>query len=115
MKKFEQCQVLRRRSNETEADATRPKARIQKIQGNNLFAFKAMQLRYLKTIHQPPADAKDGKFQKVTSIAFSPNHYRLAVATVDRYILLYDENGDLQDKFPTKPAEKVLFLIIFSS
>jgi WD40 repeat protein len=71
-----------------------------------------MQLRYLKTIHQPPIEAaRDGKFQKVTSIAFSPNHYRLAVATVDRYILLYDENGDLQDKFPTKPAEKVCSIL----
>jgi intraflagellar transport protein 172 len=69
--------------------------------------WSTMQLRYLKTVHQPTPENKDGpKFQKITAIAFSPNHYRLAVATVDRYILLYDENGDLQDRFPTKPAEK---------
>ena len=72
-----------------------------------------MQLRFLKTVHQPPADVgKDAgagggpRFQKVTAVAFSPNHYRMAVATVDKYILLYDEDGELRDRFPTKPAEK---------
>jgi intraflagellar transport protein 172 len=38
----------------------------------------------------------------------SPNHYRLAVATTDRYITLYDEDGVQRDKFPTKPADKAL-------
>ncbi len=46
------------------------------------------------------------KTQQVTAVAFAPNHYRMAVATVDRYILLYDEDGELRDRFPTKPAEK---------
>src|SRR4051794_28493641 len=36
----------------------------------------------------------------------SPNHYRLAIATTDRYITLYDEDGIQRDKFPTKPADK---------
>src|SRR5207253_1649765 len=38
----------------------------------------------------------------------SPNHYRLAIATTDRYITLYDEDGIQRDKFPTKPADKAL-------
>jgi intraflagellar transport protein 172 len=38
----------------------------------------------------------------------SPNHYRLAIATTDRYITLYDEDGVQRDKFPTKPADKAL-------
>lgn len=32
---------------------------------------------------------------------------RLAIATADRYIILYDENGEQKDKFSTKPSEKV--------
>jgi hypothetical protein len=65
---------------------------------------------------QPPADAKDGKFQKVTAVAFSPNNVRLAVATVDRYILLYDgDTGEYKEKFPTKPADKVVTLSLFHS
>ena len=64
-----------------------------------------MHLRHLKTIH-PPGELLDGRFQKVTAIAWSPNHYRLAIATTDRYITLYDEDGVQRDKFPTKPADK---------
>jgi intraflagellar transport protein 172 len=43
---------------------------------------------------------------KVTAIAFSPNGKRLAVVTTDRTILLFDEEGEKRDKFPTKPADK---------
>jgi intraflagellar transport protein 172 len=64
-----------------------------------------MQLRHLKTI-QPPAEMQEGKFQKISAFAWSPNHLRLAAAGQDRYIVLYDENGEQKDKFPTKPAEK---------
>jgi len=64
-----------------------------------------MQLRYIKTA-QPPSEMVEGKFQKITALAWSPNNMRLAVAGSDRYIVLYDENGELKDKFPTKPAEK---------
>ena len=43
------------------------------------------------------------------NIPRSANNMRLAVATAtaERYILLYDENGVQQEKFKTKPAEKV--------
>jgi len=64
-----------------------------------------MQLRHLKTV-RPPGEMVDGRFQKVTNIAWSPNHLRLAVATTDRYITLYDEDGVQRDRFPTKPADK---------
>ena len=49
----------------------------------------------------------DGKFQKVTALAWAPNAMRLAVACADRSIMLFDENGDHKENFPTKPAEKV--------
>eukprot|EP00954_Amorphochlora_amoebiformis_P023530 1360642-Amorphochlora_amoeboformis.AAC.1 len=49
----------------------------------------------------------EGKFQKVTAIAWSPNSMRLAVATMSRRIYLYDEDGKERDKFNTKPAAKV--------
>ena len=38
-------------------------------------------------------------------MAWSPNNEKLAVATTDRLILLYNESGDLKDKFQTKPAD----------
>jgi len=60
-----------------------------------------MQLRYLKNLH-PSFDG----MQKVTAIAWSLNHQRLAVAGVDKIIHLYDEFGEKQDRFSTKPAEK---------
>lgn len=65
-----------------------------------------MQLRYVKTF-RPPEHLVDWKFTlKVTHFAWSPNNMRLAIALADRYIYLYDENGLLQDKFSTKPADK---------
>jgi hypothetical protein len=44
----------------------------------------------------------------------SANNMRLAVATAtaERYILLYDENGVQQEKFKTKPAEKVFCMLL---
>eukprot|EP00397_Hematodinium_sp_SG-2012_P000872 GEMP01000873.1.p1 GENE.GEMP01000873.1~~GEMP01000873.1.p1 ORF type:complete len:1750 (+),score=429.25 GEMP01000873.1:263-5512(+) len=60
-----------------------------------------MQLRYLKNL-QPSIDG----MQKVTAIAWSLNHQRLAVASVDKIVHLYDEFGEKQDRFSTKPAEK---------
>ncbi len=42
---------------------------------------------------------------KVTAISWSPSSSRLAVATADRVVSLYDENGEQRkDKFPTKAA-----------
>jgi len=60
-----------------------------------------MQIKYLKNLNK----AVDG-MQKISSMAWSPNSKKLAVATADRYIHLYDENGAEQEKFPTKPSIK---------
>ena len=60
-----------------------------------------MKLKYMKNL----IPAIDG-MQKVSAICWSPNNLRLAVATADRFIHLFDENGEHKDKFPTKPAEK---------
>lgn len=60
-----------------------------------------MQLRYLKNLH-PPVDG----MSKVTSIAWSTNTTRLATVGADKIVQLFDEHGDKQDRFSTKPAEK---------
>ena len=39
------------------------------------------------------------------ALAWAPNHTKLAVCTVDRIVLLFDENGEKRDKFATKPAD----------
>lgn len=41
----------------------------------------------------------------MVATAWSPSSEKLAVCTVDRVILLYDENGEQRDKFSTKPAD----------
>lgn len=41
-----------------------------------------------------------------TRLLRSPNNLRLAIATIDRYVILYDENGVEKDRFSTKPGEK---------
>ena len=38
-------------------------------------------------------------------MSWSPNSQKLAVATADRTILLFDENGERKDKFSTKPGD----------
>ena len=59
-----------------------------------------MQLRHVRSITQ----AADGP-NKVVAIAWSPNSTRLAIATADRVVSLFDEGGELRkDKFPTKPV-----------
>ena len=60
-----------------------------------------MQLRHLKTV-RGASDLSEGRFERVTGLAFSPNNLRLAVATADRYVTLYDENGEQKDRFATK-------------
>ena len=60
----------------------------------------SMQLRHLKTIHQP----QEG-IAKVTAICWSPSNKKLAVVTTDRVVHLCDENGERRDKFSTKPAD----------
>lgn len=62
-----------------------------------------MQLRQAKTICAP----QDGQGNKVCCMSWSPNNQRLAVATADRVVALYDEAGDRRDKFATKAADKV--------
>ena len=59
-----------------------------------------MQVRYVRGI-SPSVEAP----LKVTAICWSPSSFRLAIATADRMISLYDENGEQRkDKFPTKPG-----------
>lgn len=41
---------------------------------------------------------------RIGGLAWSPNHLKLAVATADRHIYLYDESGERRDKFSTKPS-----------
>jgi len=62
-----------------------------------------MQLRHLRNL-LPASELTEGRFQKITALAFAPNNSRLAVVTVDRVVLLFDENGEQKDKFATKPA-----------
>ena len=42
---------------------------------------------------------------RVTALAWAPNNARLAVCTVERVVLLFDEHGEKRDKFATKPAD----------
>jgi intraflagellar transport protein 172 len=63
-----------------------------------------MQLRHMRTYRQPADFGADGKFAKVCAVAFSPNSMRLAVATADRYIYLYDDNGEQKDRFASKAS-----------
>ena len=37
-------------------------------------------------------------------MAWSPNNTKMAVITMDRVVILYDELGERRDKFSTKPA-----------
>ncbi|XP_008279843.1 intraflagellar transport protein 172 homolog [Stegastes partitus] len=59
-----------------------------------------MQLKYLKTLLTPQERAA-----KVTCMAWAPNNTKFAVCTVDRVVLLYDEQGERRDKFSTKPLD----------
>lgn len=42
---------------------------------------------------------------RIAGLAWSPNNHKLAVATVDRIILLFDEHGERRDKFSTKASD----------
>jgi hypothetical protein len=65
-----------------------------------------MHIRHLKTILPP----QDGPL-KVTALSWSPTSLRLAAATGDRVVHLFDEAGERRDKFATKPADKVRFIL----
>ncbi|CAG5928433.1 unnamed protein product [Menidia menidia] len=59
-----------------------------------------MQLKHLKTLLTPQEGVA-----KVTCMAWAPNNTKFAVCTVDRVVLLYDEQGERRDKFSTKPLD----------
>ena len=83
-----------------------------------------MQLRHVKTLISPEVcdcglsweilqgganfnlfpDFQDAP-SKITAVAWAPNNNKLAVATVDRIVYLFDDQGEKKDRFPTKPAE----------
>ena len=41
----------------------------------------------------------------MADICWSPNNVKFAVATADRLVLLFDQDGVRRDKFSTKPAD----------
>ncbi|KAG5668038.1 hypothetical protein PVAND_015995 [Polypedilum vanderplanki] len=59
-----------------------------------------MQLKYLKTALEPQEH-----LSRIAGLSWSPNCQKLAVATAERTILIFDENGERRDKFSTKPAD----------
>ncbi|CAM6098614.1 unnamed protein product [Calypogeia fissa] len=59
-----------------------------------------MQLRYVNSLLPPTTSTA-----KVTALAWAPNSRRLAAVTLSRIVSLFDENGDLKDKFSTKAAD----------
>ncbi|CAF0950446.1 unnamed protein product [Didymodactylos carnosus] len=58
-----------------------------------------MQIKFLKQISEPV----NGEAQ-VSTICFSPNGQKLAMC-IDRVIQLYDDLGELRDRFATKPID----------
>ena len=60
-----------------------------------------MQIKYWKNLLTPV----DG-MQKISAICWSPNSMRLAVATADRVVQLFDDTGERKDRFSTRAAEK---------
>lgn len=53
--------------------------------------------------HQDRAVSRQESLSKVTALSYSADGTRLAVATADRAISLYDRQGRLVDRFQTKP------------
>ena len=60
-----------------------------------------MQLKHVKSVTQP----NEG-ISKVTAACWAPNGKRLAICTVDRVVMMFDEDGVRKDKFATKPIDK---------
>jgi len=73
-----------------------------------------MKLKYRQTLQAVKASNLDGgslyrstlQQAKVTALSHSPDNQRLAVATADRLITIYDEKYKQVDKFNTKPNGK---------
>ncbi|KAF5301761.1 hypothetical protein FQR65_LT08744 [Abscondita terminalis] len=59
-----------------------------------------MQLKYIQTIVEAQLSEA-----RIVSLAWSPNNVKLAIATTDRQVVLFDETGKKRDRFATKPAE----------
>ncbi|VDD80059.1 unnamed protein product [Mesocestoides corti] len=59
-----------------------------------------MRLRHIKTLIAPQQTSA-----KISAIVWSPNNKRMAVATSDRIIVLFDEDGERKERFLTKPAD----------
>ena len=49
---------------------------------------------------------------KVTSLAWSPNNTKMAVVTMDRVVILYDELGERRDKFSIKPSNPQVHILL---
>ena len=50
------------------------------------------------------APLEGGGANRVVAVAVAPSGRRLALATADRVVSLFDESGTKRDKFATKPA-----------
>lgn len=61
-------------------------------------------INYLKNIKCLISSLLQDHINRIAGLAWSPNHKKLAVATADRHILLFDELGERRDKFSTKPS-----------
>ncbi|KAL0822632.1 hypothetical protein ABMA28_004664 [Loxostege sticticalis] len=59
-----------------------------------------MRLKYSRTI----LEAQENE-SPIADITWSPNNVKLAVATCDRLVMLFDREGVRRDKFSTKPAD----------
>ncbi|CAD5234656.1 unnamed protein product [Bursaphelenchus xylophilus] len=59
-----------------------------------------MNLKFLQTLIEP-----ENSISRIPSIAYSPNDRKLAIATNDRVIHLFDDKGNRKDKINTKPIE----------
>lgn len=59
-----------------------------------------MQVKHMKAI-VPAGDS----LNRITSICWSPNNMRMAAVSTNRTVLLFDENGDQKEKFPTKAQD----------
>lgn len=54
------------------------------------------------------APLADGGVNRVTAATVAPSGRRLALATGDRVVTLYDDTGAKRDKFATKPATETV-------
>ncbi|KAI6232370.1 Intraflagellar transport protein osm-1 [Aphelenchoides besseyi] len=59
-----------------------------------------MNLKFLNTLIDPQDEVA-----RVPSIAFAPNNRKVAIATADRHVYIYDDKFNRRDKFSTKPID----------